>query len=108
MNSEQKKEILEKIKDNILKDNYQIEINKNRKDNYNFKREYELSDKELKEILLSIKEEDYYKTVNNYKKNYKNEKLHIFAPTIKLEKEDGKMEEIQLYTKFNIIEKKNM
>lgn len=105
MSSENLKEILNKIKSSILKDNYQIENNRNRKDNYSFKRKYELGDKELKRILLSITEEDYYETVNNYKKGYEHERLHIFAPTINVENDEGEIKIVQLYTKFNIIEK---
>ena len=105
MSSENPKEILNKIKSSILKNNYQIEINKNRKDNYNFKRKYELKDKDLKKILLDITEDDYYETVNNYKKGYEYEKLHIFAPIIDIEKDEGEIKKVQLYTKFNIIEK---
>lgn len=100
---ENPKEILNKIKSSILKDNYQIENNKNRKDNYNFKRKYELGDKELKTILLGITEEDYYETVNNYKKGYEHERLHIFAPTINIEDSEEEINKVQLYIKFNIV-----
>lgn len=107
MNSENK-EILDVIKDNISKNNYQISFNENRKDNIEFKRKYELNEKDLKDILLKIKEDDYYDTVSNYKTKYQSEKLHIFMPTIEIENDEGEVKKVKIYTKFNIVKENHI
>lgn len=96
-------EILSTIKESVSKGKYFISLNKNRGENIAFRNKYELSSKDQKQIILNLTEEDYEKSVSNYKEEYENEKLHIFGPILNLKNEEGKSKKVQVYIKFNII-----
>ena len=85
-------EILSTIKESVSKGKYFISLNKNRGENIAFRNKYELSSKDQKQIILNLTEEDYEKSVSNYKEGYENEKLHIFGPILnfKMKKENRK------------------
>lgn len=96
--------ILRKIKQCIKKGKYTISLNQNRKENRNFVLNYNLFSNKQKKILLQIKVEDFCHSLKNLHKGFENETLYVFVPKINLINGFGEVEEVDVYTKFNLIE----
>lgn len=54
-----------------------------------------------------ITEEDFCHSLKNTKKGFEFETLYVFVPKIELSNAIKQKEHIDLYTKFNLIERKN-
>lgn len=96
--------ILNKIQNCVNDDQYIISQNENRKENTEFINEYRLDKKKQKEILLSIKVDDFCHSLNNINPGYEHEILYVFCPQRTLFDVFGEEEFVDIYTKFNIIE----
>lgn len=95
---------LNRVKVAVEKDNYRIEINKNRSDNRNLFVDYVLSEVRIKEILLSLTVDDFSERRKNNHKGFEKEILYIFGKEIKaLERFGEDYKAINLYIKFNLI-----
>lgn len=103
-NSEEIKVILDRIKDLIDINKYNISQNDKRKENQDFIDEYNITVKKQKEILLNIKVEDFCHTLQNTKKGYEYEILYVFVPQIQLFNAHGEEDTVDVYIKFNLIE----
>lgn len=66
---------LNRVKVAVEKDNYRIEINKNRSDNRNLFVDYVLSEVRIKEILLSLTVDDFSERRKNNHRGFENEIL---------------------------------
>ncbi len=104
---EQINEVLNKIKDCIINNNYTISLNRNRQENIKFINEYNIRSVKQKNILLSIKVEDFCYTLQNIKIGYEHEVLYVFVPQVKLFNADDIEEMVNVYIKFNLIDKSN-
>ena len=102
---EQINEVLNKIKDCIINNNYTISLNRNRQENIKFINEYNIRSVKQKNILLSIKVEDFCYTLQNIKIGYEHEVLYVFVPQVKLFNADDIEEMVNVYIKFNLIDK---
>lgn len=95
---------LNRVKVAVEKDNYRIEINKNRSDNRNLFVDYVLSEVRIKEILLSLTVDDFSERRKNNHRGFENEILYIFGKEIKaLERFGEDYKAINLYIKLNLI-----
>ena len=95
---------LNRVKVAVEKDNYRIEINKNRSDNRNLFVDYVLSEVRIKEILLSLTVDDFSERRKNNHKGFEKEILYIFGKEIKaLERFGEDYKAINLYIKLNLI-----
>lgn len=95
---------LNRVKVAVEKDNYLIEINKNRSDNRNLFVDYVLSEVRIKEILLSLTVDDFSERRKNNHRGFENEILYIFGKEIKaLERFGEDYKAINLYIKLNLI-----
>ncbi|MBP5094148.1 MAG: hypothetical protein J6332_08890 [Abditibacteriota bacterium] len=99
-------EILKVIKDCVKNDRYIISQNDNRKENELFIENYKLGIDKQTDILLHIKVEDFCHSLRNTNIGYKHETLYVFVPQVSLPKDDIE-ETVSIYTKFNIIKKRN-
>lgn len=96
--------VLKGIKSCICNNKYTIALNENRQENINFINEYNIRSSKQKSILLQIKTEDFCYTLQNTKPGYEHELLYVFVPQVKLFNADGEEENIDVYTKFNVID----
>lgn len=96
--------ILAKIKSCIGKNQYTISLNENRQENIDFINEYNIRSDKQKSILMQIKTEDFCHSLQNTKVGYEFEVLYVFVPQVQLFNADGKMEIVDVYTKFNLID----
>lgn len=99
--------IINIIKFCVENSNYTISLNKNRKENIDFIDEYNIRNSKKKEILCNIKIEDFCHSLNNTNVGFEHEVLYVFVPRVKLFNSDGNEENVDVYTKFNIIESCN-
>lgn len=67
--------------------------------------EYNIRSDKQKEILLKIEVEDFCHSLQNIKTGYEHEVLYVFVPKVQLLNADGEMEEVDVYTKFNILDR---
>lgn len=100
----QVEEILNCIKDCIQNEKYILSLGNNRVENKKFIKEYNLTQKKQREILLNLKIIDFCYSVQNRKEHYEHETLFIFAPKVKVYNIDGEEELLDIYIKFNILE----
>lgn len=100
---EQITDVLQTIQDCIREDRFIISMNEKRQDNINFEAEYNLNSRKKKEILLKIKTEDFCHTLQNTKAGFEYETLYVFCLQEKLFNFQDKEEQVDIYTKFNII-----
>lgn len=97
--------VLLTIKECIGANRFQISMNENRKENIDFINEYNIYPKKRKEILMQISVKDFCHTLHNTKAGYEHEVLYVFAPQITLFNALGKQERVDIYIKFNIIDR---
>ena len=96
--------ILQKIKDCVNNNKFTVEQNKNRQENIQFIRDYNLSNSKQKTIILSIEAADFCHSLQNTNIGYEYETLYVFCPQRTLFDVFGEEEFVDIYTKFNIIE----
>jgi hypothetical protein len=101
---EEIEKILEKIKSSILDGKYLISLNDNRSENLTFLETYNISKELEKALLLQIQIDDFCHSLRNRKIGFENELLYVFVPQVKLYNEQGVLEKVDVYTKFNLIE----
>lgn len=99
--------VLAEIKECISNDRYSISKNERRLENVRFINDYNLRHARQKEILLQISVEDFCHTLQNTKKGYEYETLYVFVPQVMLYNIDDIRETVDIYIKFNIIERAN-
>ena len=99
--------VLLKIKECVETGRFQISTNENRQENINFINEYNIYPKKRKEILMQISIEDFCHTLQNTKIGYEHEILYVFVPQVEMFNALGEKEKIDIYTKFNVIERLN-
>lgn len=104
---EQIETILLKIKECVETGSFQISMNENRQDNIGFINEYNIYPKKRKEILMQILVEDFCHTLQNTNIGYEYEVLYVFVPQVELLNALGEQEQVDIYTKFNVIERPN-
>lgn len=96
--------ILSTIQECIMRKHYSLSRNDQRSENNEFIKRYNLSTARQKDILLKIEPEDFCYSLKNTKPGYQHEILYVFCPQIMLFNFDGVEEQVDIYTKFNIIE----
>lgn len=99
--------ILQKIKECVNNNKFTIEQNKNRQENIQFIRECNLNSAKQKTILLSIEATDFCHSLQNTNIGYEYETLYVFCPKRTLFNAFGEEENVNIYTKFNIIKYEN-
>ena len=96
---------LEDVKQAINAGRYRIAMNENRQDNQHLFVEYVISEKQRKQILLSLEAADFSEIKHNTHKGYEHELLYVFGKDVKLLNRFGSEEEqVSLYIKFNKLE----
>lgn len=96
---------LEDVKQAINAGRYRIAMNENRQDNHHLFVEYVISEKQRKQILLSLEAADFSEIKHNTHKGYEHELLYVFGKDVKLLNRFGSEEEqVSLYIKFNKLE----
>ena len=98
-------EVLEIIKACVSSDRYIISLNENRQENIDFINEYNIRSEKQKSILKQIEVDDFCCSFQNFKPGYEHETLYIFVPQVLLYNADGEEEIVDIYTKFNIIDR---
>lgn len=97
--------VLQTIKDYILQNKYIIALNKNREENKQFVREYNLNSAKQKEILLSLQVEEFCHSLQNTNKGYEHEVLYVFCAKRGLYYLDElERSSVPIYLKFNILD----
>lgn len=99
------KAVLQDIKECVAAGRFQISMNENRRENVEFINEYNIYPKKRKRILMQIALEDFCYSLQNTKKGYEDEVLYVFVPRFALFNAVGEHERIDIYTKFNLIER---
>ncbi len=97
-------EVLERIKNCIINNNYTVATNQKRQENIDFINEYNIRSDKLKRILLQLKTDDFCHTLQNTKLGYEYEVLYVFVPQVNLFDSDGIEQIVDVYIKFNIID----
>jgi hypothetical protein len=95
--------ILQKIKSCVNNNKFTIEQNKNRNENIQFIRDYNLNNSKQKAIILSIETTDFCHSLKNTNIGYEYETLYVFCPQRTLSDAFGEEEVVDIYMKFNII-----
>lgn len=95
---------LAKVKKCVSENRYVISHNENRQENIGFINEYNIRTSKQKTILMGIETEDFCHTLQNTKRGFEHEVLYVFVPKVKLYNSDGEEENIEIYTKFNVID----
>ena len=96
--------ILQRIQDCVRGGKYTIAKNENRQENLDLIREYNLTSKKQRRILLQIGTEDFCHSLQNTNIGYEYETLYVFCPQVPLFNLDNEEKLIDIYTKFNIID----
>ena len=95
--------VLADIHKNICEGRFRI-LGKRAK-NEAFFAEYNIRSEKQKEILLQIQVEDFCYSLQSTKEGYEGNLLYVFVPRVELYNIDGEKESVQIYIKFDIIEK---
>lgn len=104
---EQIESVLAEIKQCIENKNFQICMNENRQENIDFINEYNIYPKKRNEILMNLSVDDFCHTLKNTKIGYEHEILYVFVPQVELFNASGEQENVDIYTKFNVISRPN-
>lgn len=103
---EQVEEVLDRLRNCIEHENFQISMGENRRENANFRAQYGLvTDTLVAEKLMEIKVQDFCGSVISENEVYRGDKLYVFAPKLLLtEAVTGRQQAVAMYVKFDIIE----
>lgn len=96
--------IVQKIHECVSNGKCTVAMNENRAENLAFIREYNLNTEKQRHLLMQIDTKDFCHTLNNMKPGYEHEVLYVFCPQATLFSLDDEENQLDLYTKFNIIE----
>lgn len=96
--------IMQKIKECVRSGKYSIALNDNRTENTALIREYNLTSEKQRRILLQIEIEDFCHSLKNTKLGFEHEVLYVICPKVTLFNLDDIEKQLDLYTKFNIID----
>ncbi|CCL24346.1 hypothetical protein QES_4122 [Clostridioides difficile CD149] len=96
--------ILKKFKACIESENFIISQSENRQDNNDFLKKYNLDKNKQIEMLNCLTKEDFSKSEEH--RNHEGRILYFFGKKYELTNIDGLREEVELYIKFYIAEKK--
>lgn len=99
--------VLTRIKSCVEKGNYIISQNENRQENIDFINEYNIQSRKQKTILMQIQTGDFCHSLGNTNPGFEHEVLYVFVPQVLLYNPDGEEEIVDVYTKFNIIDRPN-
>ena len=94
--------LLQQMQDCVKAGRYTIAKNQNRVENCSFCADYRLSSQRQRELLLTIKPEDFCYATKNVKAGYEHEILYIFCLQTDLRTFEGKEESVEIYIKFHI------
>jgi hypothetical protein len=96
--------VLQKIHECVRCGKYTISQNDNREENVKFIQEYNLNSEKQRIILMQIEVDDFCHSLKNTNLGFEHEVLYVFCPQIVLFSIDDEEKQIDLYTKFNILE----
>lgn len=94
---------LRKMRECVKSGSFTIALGYSREKNRQFIADYNLNEKNIRNILLDIKPDDFCYTLNNTKFGYEHEVLYVFAPKKDLIDAGGEKNSVTIYTKFNLI-----
>lgn len=97
---------LNDIKTLINENERSLIISTNRTKNIYFMQKYNLKKKDIIQIINSLDTDDFKDKVVNEHIQFLNEVLYIFSKTVDLIDEEGKINTVNIYIKFNLINKK--
>lgn len=101
---EQISAVLQKIQECVSSGKYSVAQNENRAENVALIREYNLTSEKQRRILMQIEVEDFCHSLQNINPGYEHEVLYVFCSQVTLFNLDDEEKQLDLYTKFNIIE----
>jgi len=96
--------VLQKIQECVSSGKYSVEQNANRAENIALIREYNLTSEKQRRILMQIEVDDFCHSLNNTNLGFEHEILYVFCPQVSLFNLDDEEKQLDLYTKFNILE----
>lgn len=100
---EQISAVLQIIQECVSSGKFSIARNKNRAENIALIREYNLTSEKQRRILMQIVPEDFCYSLQNINPGFEHEVLYVFCPQVALFNLDNEEKQIDIYTKFNII-----
>lgn len=101
---EQISAVLQKIQECVSNGKYAVAQNENRAENVALIREYNLTSEKQRRILMKIELEDFCHSLQNINPGYEHEILYVFCSQVTLFNLDDEEKQLDLYTKFNIID----
>lgn len=106
--SEEIKTYLENMKNMLSDPDTKFHVKEDKDKNYVFSYLYGINKVEIKEILNSLKESEFYKKVNSNNEFHRNEILYIWNPVRSFADACGEVREIELYIKTYIDSKNKL
>lgn len=98
-------ELLNEIKQCVRRGNFIISSGEKRKENQSTIRNYRIDEEKQIDILLGIEVNDFCHSLQNIKEQYSHEVLYVFCPLVIVYDISDEEIEIDLYIKFNLIER---
>ncbi|MFA6809050.1 MAG: hypothetical protein WCR27_08660 [Eubacteriales bacterium] len=99
--------VLTTIQDCVREGRFIISKNENRQENIDFINDYNIGSKKQKEFLLKIEAEDFCYSLQNTNIGFEHEILYVFCPQVSVFNFDDIEEQVNIYTKFNLIDISN-
>ncbi len=96
--------VLQKIQECVSRGRYSVAQNENRAENTALIREYNITSEKQRRILMQIEAEDFCHSLKNTKLGFEYEVLYVFCPQVTLFNLDDEEKQLDLYTKFNILD----
>lgn len=96
--------VLQKIQQCVSNGQYSVAQNANRSENIALIREYNLTSKKQRHILMQIEIDDFCHSLHNTNLGFEHEILYVFCPQVTLYNLDDEEKQLDLYTKFNILD----
>jgi hypothetical protein len=96
--------VLQKIQECVSTGRYSVARNEYRAENDAFIREYNLTSEKQRRILLQIEVADFCHSLKNLNPGFEHEVLYVYCPQVTLFNLDDEEKQLDLYTKFNIID----
>ena len=91
----------------MIKDGCRVIPKIKRDKNFLFMYLYNITEKSIKEILLSLEINDYYNRFKSDNEKHKDELLYVWSPTRMLVDQNGEEREIKMYIKTYVDKKNN-
>ena len=101
---EQISAVLQRIQECVSGGKYTVAQNENRAENVAVIREYNLTSEKQRHLLMQIAIEDFCHSLQNTNLGYEHEVLYVFCSQVNLYNLDNEEKQLDLYTKFNIID----